>query len=327
MPTEQLAQEWIEKISCCFPQKRIPWLGQWELTCRCNLKCVMCYTDPFNTPERIRQELPTSEILRILDEIHEAGCMELVLTGGEPLSRPDFLEIYQAAHQKGFLITIFTNGTRITEEIFKCWSVMRPKSVEISLHGVSAEVFDGVTQMPGSFDRCLQWIRRLMEAHIPLVLKTVGLTVNKEEVLAIKRFANSLGSGVQWKFGQYLRNDLVMSDDPFRFQLSEEELQKIEREDPELWKAKHEEMTDLKSASPKCGGSRDKFHIDAYGQLQLCSSNRIASYDLRKGSFKEGFYEMLPTFPCPRRQHMTSEDKAMAPENLEVVSKISESGG
>jgi len=261
----------------------------------------MCYTDPFNTSERIRQELPTSEILRILVEIQEAGCVELTLTGGEPLARPDFLEIYRAAHQKGIYVTVYTNGTLITEEVFQCWSVMRPKSVEISLHGVSAEVFDGVTQIPGSFDRCLQWIRRLTEAHIPLVLKTVGLTVNKEEVLAIKRFANSLGDGVQWKFGQYLRNDLIMSDDPFRFQLEEEDLRKIERQDPELWKAKCEEMTDLASSPKKCGGGQDKFHIDAYGQLQLCSNNRRAGYDLRKGSFKEGFYEMFPTYPCLRR--------------------------
>ncbi|MGH9392204.1 MAG: hypothetical protein ACRD1Z_21580 [Vicinamibacteria bacterium] len=61
--------------------RRFPYAGQWELTCRCNLRCVMCYTDPFNTPARIQEELRYDEIVRILDELQEAGCLELCFTG------------------------------------------------------------------------------------------------------------------------------------------------------------------------------------------------------------------------------------------------------
>src|SRR5207249_3463494 len=83
--------------------------------CRCNLRCIMCYTDCFNSPEMIQQELSFPEIVRIMDEIHEAGCLDLTLTGGEPLARRDFLDIYTYAKQKGFLVTVFTNGTLVTE--------------------------------------------------------------------------------------------------------------------------------------------------------------------------------------------------------------------
>lgn len=280
---------------------RFPFSGQWELTCRCNLKCVMCYTDPFNTPERIRKELTTEEILRILDQLQEAGCLELCLTGGEPLSRPDFMELYDEAHRRGFLLTIFTNGTLITERVADRWAVARPKSVEISLHGVSSEVFDRVTQVSESLKRCLKGIELLLARKIPLVLKTVGLTVNQEEVLAVKRYADSLGPGVTWRFGQYLRNDLPKSGSPLQFQLSEGALEAIERQDPQLWEAKCEEIPESESIAKTCGGGQYTFHIDAYGQLQLCSNNRRASYDLRTGSFKYGFDEVLPTFPCPRR--------------------------
>lgn len=69
---------------------RFPLACQWEVTCRCNLHCVMCYTDCFNEPERIRQELSTAELLRIMEELAQAGCLELCLTGGEPLAQPDF---------------------------------------------------------------------------------------------------------------------------------------------------------------------------------------------------------------------------------------------
>ena len=293
--------EWGRRI-LPSPEERFPWACQWELTCRCNLKCVMCYTDCFNMPERIRQELTTEEILRILAELQEAGCMELTFTGGEPMSRPDFMEIYDEAHRLGFLITIFTNGTLITPKIADYWASLRPKRVEISLHGISEKVFEEVTQLTGSFKRCLQGIELMTQRRIPLLLKTTGLPLNKDEILAIKRYAKSLGPGVEWTFGQYLRDDLEKSGAPFQFQLPEETLVELEEQDPELWKAKCEETEKFESIQPICGGGRKKFHIDAYGQLQLCSNNRKASYDLRKGSFREGFYEVLPNFPCPRKK-------------------------
>ncbi len=283
------------------PAKRLPLAGQWELTCRCNLKCLMCYTDPFNTPERIKEELRYEEIVRVLDELHEAGCLELTFTGGEPLARPDFMQIYDEAHRRGFRLTIFTNGTLITPKVAARWAVARPQSVEISLHGVSAAVFEGVTQISGSLQRCLKGIELLMAQRIPLVLKTVGLTVNQEEILTVKRYVDALGDGVTWRFGQYMRDDLARSGAPFQFQLPEEELQALERRDPQLWEAKCEEIMRSESITKACGGGQLTFHIDAYGQLQLCSNNRRANYDLRTGSFRRGFYEVLPTFPCPRR--------------------------
>lgn len=298
---EQSSEGLTQKIFSRAPQERFPWAGQWELTCGCNLKCRMCYTDCFNAPDRIRKELTTEEVFRILGQLEEAGVVELTLTGGEVFSRPDFMEIYEAAHRAGFFITLFTNGTMITEKVADRWALLRPRRVEISLHGVSAPVFDGVTQVPGSLGRCLQGIQLLMARKIPLVLKTVGLTLNREEILAVKRTVESLGDGVTWKFGQYLRDDLETSGSPLQFQLPEDELRTLERQDPQLWKAKCDEITKSESVAQACGSGRCTFHIDAYGQLQLCSNNRRSSYDLRSGSFRQGFYEALPTFPCPRR--------------------------
>lgn len=301
---EKSSQEWTEKLFSDSSERRFPWACQWELTCRCNLKCVMCYTDCFNQPERIRQELTTEEIFRILDELQEAGCIELTFTGGEPMSRPDFMEIYEEAHRLGFFITVFTNGTYITPQIVERWTAARPKRIEISLHGISQEVFERVTQIPGSFERCLRGIELLLEREIPLLLKTSGLPINKNEILAIKQYAASLGPRVEWTFGQYMRDDLARSGAPFRFQLSEDELQELEKQDPKLWEAKCEEMEKFESVGVRiCGGGVKKLHIDAYGQLQLCSNNRRAGYDLRNGSLREGFYEALPNFPCPKKSN------------------------
>lgn len=282
------------------PDGRLPLIGQWELTCRCNLTCVMCYTDPFNTPEQIRQELSTAEVIRILDELREAGCVELCLTGGEPFARPDFLEIYTAAKLRGFLLTIFTNGTLLTPRIADHLKAYPPRMIEISFHGYTAASFDSITQVPGSFERCRRGIQLLLERGLPVTLKSLGMTVNREEVLKIKAWVESLG-GVQYKFGADMRPRLDGSEDPYQYQLPEEEIAAIEDADREMCEERKRKLLASEKGPAPCAAAQIRFHIDAYGQLHLCSNNRRGSYDLRSGSFREGFYEFLPRFPCPRR--------------------------
>lgn len=274
--------------------ERFPFACQWEITCRCNLRCVMCYTDCYNRPEKIREELTTGEILRIMDELADAGCVELCLTGGEPLARPDFREIYEHAHARGFLITIFTNGTLLTKEIADWLSARVPHRIEISLHSLMEDRFDGITQGRGSFQRCMNAIRLALDRQLPLVLKTTAMTVNKDEILAIKQYVEELGA-VGYKLGAGMRPALDGSEAPMSFDLSATELRDIARQDPKLWA----EACRLQQSNPICKSGARTFHIDAYGQLQLCSGNRRQGYDLRHGSFTEGFYHALPTFACP----------------------------
>ncbi len=292
---------------------RFPLQGQWELTCRCNLRCVMCYTDCFNTPDMLRRELSFPEIVRIMDEIQEAGCLELCLTGGEPLARKDFPEIYGYAKQKGFLVTVFTNATLLTESMADYWVRYPPSMIEISFHGLTQASFEPITQGAGSYDRCLEGIRMILDRQLPLTLKTTGMTVNRDEVLKIKDFVARLGHGrkVQYKLGGAIRARLDGSQDVYQYQLADEDIALIEQADPEFRaeRARQEGLEEdfARQGKSLCGSERYKFHIDAYGQLQLCSNNRRQSYDLRHGSFREGFYEHLPQFPCPNRRPQAAE--------------------
>ncbi len=308
--SDMSAEVWGEKLFQRFEGKPFPLSGQWEVTCRCNLKCVMCYTDPFNTSEQIRQELSYEEIVRILDEIHQEGCLELTFTGGEPFARRDFLDIYTYAKRKGFLLTLFTNGTLITPKIADHLKAYPPSMIEISFHGLTRESFDQITLGSGSYGRCLEGIRLILERDLPLTLKTVGMTVNRDEILKIKEFVGSLGKA-QYKFGSDLRPRLDGSQDVYQYQLPRDEIRAIEQADTEFRaervrqdRCKKERIDQGKEL---CGGGRYKFHIDAYGQLQLCSNNRRKSYDLRQGSFRKGFYQFLPDFPCPARRPAPGE--------------------
>lgn len=273
---------------------RFPLACQWELTCRCNLHCVMCYTDCFNEPERIRHELSTADVLRILDELAEAGCLELCLTGGEPLTRSDFFDIYEGAIHRGFLVTLFTNGTLITESIADRLAALPPHRIEISLHGMTDTTFEQVTLGRGSFHRCRQAITWLIDRHLPLTLKSTAMTLNRHEILDLKHFVDGLGS-VRYKLGEEIRPALDGSGAPFQFALDAEALDELHRQDAHLWREACEKHT---PDQRPCQSGLRRFHIDAYGLLQLCSGNRAQGYDLRNGSFREGFYEYLPTFGC-----------------------------
>jgi hypothetical protein len=92
-----------------------------------------------------------------------------------------------------------------------------------------------------------------------------------------------------------MRPDLDGGAGPFQYALCDHELAALNRQDDELWA----ESCKQQSADPApCRSGLRRFHIDAYGRLQLCSGNRAHGYDLRTGSFRQGFFEALPTFAC-----------------------------
>jgi len=254
----------------------------------------MCYTDCFNTPAKIKQELSTAEIKHIMDELFREGCLELTLTGGEPFSRPDFFEIYEYAKEKGFLITLFTNGTLITEMIADRLAAYPPYRIEISVHGMKQKTFDQVTQQKGSSEKVWRAVDLLLERNLNVLLKTTPMTLNSDEIWALKHYVEE--KKLMLKIGEGMRRDLTGSDAPLELALDEEEFQAFVRGDSEVEK---EYCRKQSAVARPCEKGKFEFHIDAYGGLQLCSGNRRKTYDLRSGSFKEGFHDYLPEFPCP----------------------------
>ena len=162
--------------------RRIPWSGSIELTTRCNLNCRHCFINtPVNDRKARQEELSTDEVIGVLDEVAAEGCLWLLLTGGEPFVRPDFLEIYEHAKKKGFLVIVFTNGTKITPEAARFLSEYPPFSIEVSLYGATQHVYESITRVKCSYKSCLQGIDLLMRYEMPLKLKTVLMTGNHHE--------------------------------------------------------------------------------------------------------------------------------------------------
>jgi len=295
--------------------QRMPLNGTIEVTRRCPLTCAHCYNNlPMGDGPARRDELTYDEHCRILDEIGEAGCLWLLFTGGEIFARKDFLDIYTAAKTRGFIVTLFTNGTLIDERVADHLARWPPFSIEITLYGRTKETYERLTGVPGSFERCMQGIARLRERGLPLKLKTVAVTVNQHEVDEMKRFAEG-DLGVGFKLDAMMNPRIDGSAAPLGVRLSPADVVALDLGDPQRMK-EWAEFSARYTTPPKsgddlyqCGGAVGSFAIDPYGQLSLCVLSEVDKINLREHSFRHGWDEFLGKI---RRRKITRITKCTA---------------
>ncbi|HYR27740.1 MAG TPA: radical SAM protein, partial [Thermoanaerobaculia bacterium] len=254
---------------------RVPVNGTIELSNRCPLECVHCYNNlPMGDAAARKRELTTEEHKRVLDELADLGCLWILFTGGEIFARHDFFEIYRHAKERGFLITLFTNGTLITERVADMLAEMPPFVIEITLYGRTKAVYESLTGIPGSFEKCIRGIHLLLERKLPLKLKTVALSINKHEIRAMQRFAEELGC--EFKFDAMISPRIDCSSSPLAVRLTPEDIVALDLDEPRRvaeWRrlAALIPPKELPEGEAKllydCGGGVNSFAIDPYGDM------------------------------------------------------------
>ncbi len=293
---------------------RAPLSATIELTLRCPLTCAHCYNNlPMGDREARSGELSYEEHCRILDDITEAGCFWLLYTGGEIFARKDFLDIYTYAKQKGLLITLFTNGTLITPEIADYLVEWRPFSIEITLYGRTRETYEKLTGIPGSYDRCMRGIQLLIERNLPLELKAVAVSITKHEIWEMKRWVEE-DSGLKFKFDAMINPRIDCSHSPLATRLNPAEVVALDLKDP---KRKAEWVKHTQASIDRvhlwadsedvyhCGGGVQSFAIDPSGKMSICVLSHFDTYDLRTGSFQEGWDGFLSQVRHKKRTRLT----------------------
>lgn len=275
-----------------------PLYGQIELTYRCNLNCIHCYC---KGSEGKGEELTTCQWKGIFDQLHKAGCLWLTFTGGEPFLRNDFKELYVYARKKGFLINIFTNGTVFPSDLLELLGTNPPFLIEISLYGTSEEVYESITQVAGSFQKIMRNINRLLQIKMPLILKTVGLKQNKNEILKVKALAEKMLGKKKFKFDSFIFPRLNGDLTPCQYRLSAEEVIKIESNDSDMiiQRKKESHMTNDFTLRPQeflyqCDAWKTNLYINPYGHLQFCHLSQKYSYDFSQIDFNKVFYKEFP---------------------------------
>ena len=274
---------------------RVPLQVSIEVTRRCPLECLHCYNNlPMGDMDARRRELSKEEHFRVLDELVEMGCFWLLYTGGEIFARKDFLEIYTYAKKKGFLITLFTNGTIITEQIADYLAEWPPFAIEITLYGRTRETYETLTAIPGSYDRCLRGIKLLKERGLPLKLKTVATSINKHEVGAMRQFAEE-ELGVEFKIDGQINPRIDCSQSPLAVRLTPEEVVALDMAAPKgvseyrrLAKHDRENPPNLSQGNTVyfCGGGMNSFAVNAYGEVGICVISQQETFSVREAGVK-----------------------------------------
>ena len=293
--------------------QRIPLQVSIEVTRRCPLECLHCYNNlPMGDLDAKRRELTKDEHFRVLDELVEMGCFWLLYTGGEIFARKDFLEIYTYAKQKGFLITLFTNGTMINEKIADYLAEWPPFAIEITLYGRTRETYEKLTMIPGSYDRCLRGIKLLKERKLPLKLKTVPTSINKHEVMAMRRFAEELG--VEFKADGQINPRIDCSRSPLAVRLTPEEVVALDMSTQKDM-SEYRMLADRDLANPpnlslldtvySCGGGMSSFAINAYGEMSICVISQQEVFSVRQVGMSELWEGSLQQLRTRKRTRIT----------------------
>lgn len=167
----------------------IPLIAYLELTLKCNLRCIHCYN-----ARSSQRELKKDEIKVVLDDLAKLGCLDLVITGGEPIMSPDFEEILWYARERRFCVTLKTNGTLINGKIASLLAKTFVVEVHVSLYSLNQEEHEGITRTTGSLARTLGGIECLLQDGMRVRLSCPVTKLNCYSVGAIKEFADRIGA-------------------------------------------------------------------------------------------------------------------------------------
>lgn len=279
-----------------------------ELTERCNNACIHCY---INLPEMDAQaktrELSTARWQTILDQAAALGVLSVRFTGGEPLLRDDFTEIYLHARRLGLKVTLFTNGRLITPQLAALFTRVPPlEKIEITVYGMSPKTYDAIACAPGAYESFRRGVDLLLENNVPLILKGVLLPQFQEEMEAFETWAAT----IPWmeeapSYSLFLdlrgrRDSLPKNKLINQLRVNPDEALEIITRDRDQYRR---EMTQFctRFMGPggdtlfTCGAGLGGC-IDAYGFYQPCMLLRAPewAYDLSKGSLQDALENFFP---------------------------------
>ena len=294
--------------------KCIPLNVSFEVTLRCNLRCVHCYNfdrELAYLPSKSREEeLTDAEIHRVLDEVRAEGCLFLSFTGGEALLHPRLEDFIRHACQAGMAVTVKSNGSLLGPAMLDRLAAAGASAVDVSLYGSEPETHDSFVKMPGAFQRTIDGALRA---------RSGGLRV-RFSLLILQRNADQVGSMIELA----MRMGIPYSVDPqitARHDGSRSSLDhRVDRGTLDrLFRGPLRYLLpplDATRNSVQCSCARSVCGISAFGEVYPCIGAPMPSGNLRQHSFHDVWHDSpalqwirnlrLDDFPaCRTCEHMT----------------------
>jgi len=281
-----------------------------ELTARCNNNCRHCYINlPVDHAAAQAQELSADEITNIADQALEMGAFWVMLTGGEPLLRPDFPEIYMLLKRKGLLVSVFTNATLVTPQHVALFQKYPPRDIEVTLYGASQHTYERVTRLPGSYQAFTQGLDALFAAGVRVRLKAMAMRSTLADIDAIAAFGRKYTKDY-YRFDPVLHLRLDRNEGRNlgirQERLTPEEVVALEQADRVRREALQKDRESLFIEAFKnrqdhflfhCGLGTGNFTVGYDGTFRLCSSLCApgTTVNLRQVTLWEAWEDFVPT--------------------------------
>jgi len=217
---EYIYDLFINKLFMKADLGKIPIAGTFELTPRCTLDCKMCYIHKGGcNKEALSKEKPAEWWLKLAEECKKRGTLNLLLTGGEPLVRSDFKELYLKLREMGFLININTNATLIDDEYIEFFKTYPPQKVNITLYGCSKKTYADLCGDGAAYEKVKYAIEGLKSKGVNVRINYTITPLNKDDVSKAQTFANTIG--VEMKTVSYVFAPVRASGEAFRLSARE----------------------------------------------------------------------------------------------------------
>jgi len=290
-------------------ERRRPISFDLEITARCNNDCRHCYINlPAGDREAQARELTLAEIERLAGEAAAMGAVWCLVSGGEPLLRSDFAEVFLLLKRQGLLVSVFTNACLVTAEHVELFRRYPPRDIEVSVYGATRETYEAVTRRRGSFDAFSRGLDLLLGSGVKVRLKAMALRANAHELPAMAAFCRARTKDY-YRFDPLLHlrfdGDEARNAEIRGQRLSPAEIVAVERGDEERFGALQRGCDKLIGPDHEhvacdhlfhCGAGNGSFNVGYDGTFRLCSSlwHPDATYDLRSGTLAEAWDEVVP---------------------------------
>jgi heme b synthase len=210
---DQTADQTLDPIKRFEPR----WLA-WEITGRCNLACIHCRASA--DLESGADDCSTDEAKRTLTDIASYAKPVVVLSGGEPLLRPDIFEIAAFGTGQGLRMCLATNGILITPETCAKIKESGIRMVSLSLDGSMAAIHDDFRRVPGAFEGIMRGAKLLRESGVEFLINSSFTRRNQHDIANVFRLAKEIGATAWYLFmivptgrGEDLMAELISKED------------------------------------------------------------------------------------------------------------------
>ena len=259
----------------------IPLTVHWDLTWRCDHKCVHCYLT-----DRRQDELSLTECIQVLDQLRDAGTLTILFSGGDLFVRPDAVDILKAARDRDFDVRINTHGNHINDDVADALAKMGVSRISLSVYSAEPGPHEAVTLIPGSHGKTLDAARRLIKRGVKVNFKTPVMIQNRDTYQTVAPLAERLGASSEL-------DAHIVPDDQSDFGLCAIGIHSTERTLAMLHQvlsqadrvAHWANMPDAPSTARTCAAGTAMAYISPDGLLYPCLNWRDAIGDLRQTTF------------------------------------------